>query len=101
MTKEISKNNVKETVVEAVEDVKETVVEAVEDVKEKEVNVDVINVKKSAWDKTADVIAKYRKPVLRFLTGAVIGAVAFTIYKSTKQDEEDVIEGDFDTFDDE
>ena len=94
MTK-VSKNNVEETVVEAVEEVKEAATETVAE-KETEIKVEDVKVKKSAKDKIADKIAKYRKPFIRFLEVVVIGGVAYAIYNATKQpDDEDVIEGDF------
>jgi hypothetical protein len=100
MTK-VSKNNVEETVVEAVEEVKETATEAVAE-KEAEIKVEDVKVKKSAKDKIAGKIAKYRKPFIRFLEVVVIGGVAYAIYNATKQpDDEDVIEGDFTRLDNE
>lgn len=99
MTKEVSKQ-IEETV-EAVEEVKDTATEVVAE-KEPEVTIEVVETKKSFGEKTADFIAKYRKPALRFLTGAVIGALAISIYNAAKDSgQEDVLEGDFETFDDE
>lgn len=99
MSNKVSKQ-IEETV-EAVEEVKDAATQAVAE-KEPEMTVEVIETKKSFGEKAADFIAKYRKPALRFLTGAAIGAVALSIYNAAKQqDEDDVIEGDFDTFDDE
>ena len=100
MSKEVSKQ-IEETV-EAVEEVKDEVTEVVAPEKESEVTIEVVNAKKSFGEKTADFIAKYRKPALRFLTGVAIGTLAVSIYNAAKQqDEDDVIEGDFETFDDE
>lgn len=99
MSKEVSKQ-IEETV-EAVEEVKEAVTEVATE-KEPEVTIEVIEHKKSFGEKTADFIAKYRKPALRFLTGVALGTLAVSIYNAAKQqDEDDVIEGDFETFDDE
>lgn len=99
MSKEVSKQ-IEETV-EAVEEVKDAVTEVATE-KEPEVTIEVVNTKKSFGEKTADFIAKYRKPALRFLGGAALGALAISIYNAAKQqDEDDVIEGDFETFDDE
>lgn len=99
MSKEVSKQ-IEETV-EAVEEVKDAVTEVATE-KEPEVTIEVVNEKKSFGEKTADFIAKYRKPALRFLGGAALGALAISIYNAAKQqDEDDVIEGDFETFDDE
>lgn len=99
MSKEVSKQ-IEETV-EAVEEVKDAVTEVVAE-KEPEVTIEVVETKKSFGEKTADFIAKYRKPALRFLGGAALGALAISIYNAAKQqDEDDVIEGDFETFDDE
>lgn len=99
MSNKVSKQ-IEETV-EAVEEVKDAVTEVVAE-KEPEMKVEIIKTKKSFGEKTADFVAKYRKPALRFLTGAAIGAVVVGICKAAKQpDEDDVIEGDFDTFDDE
>lgn len=99
MSKEVSKQ-IEETV-EAVEEVKDAVTE-VSTEKEPEVTIEVVEHKKSFGEKTADFVAKYRKPALRFLTGAALGALAISIYNAAKQqDEDDVIEGDFETFDDE
>lgn len=99
MSKEVSKQ-IEETV-EAVEEVKEAVTEVATE-KEPEVTIEVVETKKSFGEKTADFIAKYRKPALRFLGGAALGALAISIYNAAKQkDEDDVIEGDFETFDDE
>lgn len=99
MSKEVSKQ-IEETV-EAVEEVKDAATEVVAE-KEPEVTIEVVNTKKSFGEKTADFIAKYRKPALRFLGGAALGALAISIYNAAKQqDEDDVIEGDFETFDDE
>ena len=99
MSKEVSKQ-IEETV-EAVEEVKDAATEVVAE-KEPEVTIEVVNTKKSFGEKTADFIAKYRKPALRFLTGVAIGTLAVSIYNAAKQqDEDDVIEGDFETFDDE
>lgn len=99
MSNKVSKQ-IEETV-EAVEEVKDAATQAVAE-KEPEMTVEVIETKKSFGEKAADLIAKYRKPALRFLTGAAIGAVVLSIYNAAKQpDEDDVIEGDFDTFDDE
>ena len=100
MSKEVSKQ-IEETV-EAVEEVKDEVTEVVAPEKESEVTIEVVETKKSFGEKTADFIAKYRKPALRFLTGVAIGTLAFKLYEAVKdQDEDDVIEGDFETFDDE
>lgn len=100
MSKEVSKQ-IEETVVDTVEEVKDEVTEVATE-KEPEVKIEGIEVKKSFGEKTADFIAKYRKPALRFLTGVAIGSVVCAIYNASKQqDEDDVIEGDFDTFDDE
>lgn len=99
MSKEVSKQ-IEETV-EAVEEVKDAVTEVATE-KEPEVTIEVVETKKSFGEKTADFIAKYRKPALRFLGGAALGALAISIYNAAKQqDEDDVIEGDFETFDDE
>ena len=99
MSKEVSKQ-IEETV-EAVEEVKDEVTEVATE-KEPEVTIEVVETKKSFGEKTADFIAKYRKPALRFLGGAALGALAISIYNAAKQqDEDDVIEGDFETFDDE
>lgn len=100
MSKEVSKQ-IEETV-EAVEEVKEAVTEVATE-KEPEVTIEVIEHKKSFGEKTADFIAKYRKPALRFLTGVALGTLAVSIYNAAKQQDEDddVIEGDFETFDDE
>lgn len=99
MSKEVSKQ-IEETV-EAVEEVKDEVTEVATE-KESEVTIEVVEHKKSFGEKTADFIAKYRKPALRFLGGAALGALAISIYNAAKQqDEDDVIEGDFETFDDE
>ena len=99
MSKEVSKQ-IEETV-EAVEEVKNAATEVVAE-KEPEVTIEVVETKKSFGEKTADFIAKYRKPALRFLGGAALGALAISIYNAAKQqDEDDVIEGDFETFDDE
>lgn len=99
MSKEVSKQ-IEETV-EAVEEVKDEVTEVATET-EPEVTIEVIQHKKSFGEKTADFIAKYRKPALRFLGGAALGALAISIYNAAKQqDEDDVIEGDFETFDDE
>ena len=99
MSKEVSKQ-IEETV-EAVEEVKDEVTEVAPE-KESEVTIEVVETKKSFGEKTADFIAKYRKPALRFLGGAALGALAISIYNAAKQqDEDDVIEGDFETFDDE
>lgn len=99
MSKEVSKQ-IEETV-EAVEEVKDAVTEVATE-KEPEVAIEVVETKKSFGEKTADFIAKYRKPALRFLTGVAIGTLAVSIYNAAKQqDEDDVIEGDFETFDDE
>lgn len=99
MSKEVSKQ-IEETV-EAVEEVKDAVTEVATE-KESEVTIEVVNEKKSFGEKTADFIAKYRKPALRFLTGVALGTLAVSIYNAAKQqDEDDVIEGDFETFDDE
>lgn len=99
MSKEVSKQ-IEETV-EAVEEVKDAVTEVATE-KEPEVTIEVVDTKKSFGEKTADFIAKYRKPALRFLGGAALGALAISIYNAAKQqDEDDVIEGDFETFDDE
>lgn len=98
MSKEVSKQ-IEETV-EAVEEVKDAVTEVATE-KEPEVTIEVVETKKSFGEKTADFIAKYRKPALRFLGGAALGALAISIYNAAKQqDEDDVIEGDFETFDD-
>lgn len=101
MSKEVSKQ-IEETV-EAVEEVKDEVTEVVAPEKESEVTIEVVNEKKSFGEKTADFIAKYRKPALRFLTGVALGTLAASIYNAAKQQDEDddVIEGDFETFDDE
>lgn len=100
MSKEVSKQ-IEETV-EAVADVKDAVTEVAATKKEPEVTIEVVETKKSFGEKTADFIAKYRKPALRFLGGAALGALAISIYNAAKQqDEDDVIEGDFETFDDE
>lgn len=100
MSKEVSKQ-IEETVVDTVEEVKDEVTEVAAE-KEPEVKIESIEVKKSFGEKTADFIAKYRKPALRFLTGVAIGSVVCAIYNASKQqDEDDVIEGDFETFDDE
>lgn len=99
MSNKVSKQ-IEETV-EAVEEVKDAATQAVAE-KEPEMTVEIIQTKKSFGEKTADFVAKYRKPALRFLTGAAIGAVVVAICNAAKQpDEDDVIEGDFDTFDDE
>jgi len=99
MSKEVSKQ-IEETV-EAVEEVKDAATEVVAE-KEPEVTIEVVETKKSFGEKTADFIAKYRKPALRFLTGVALGTLAVSIYNAAKQqDEDDVIEGDFETFDDE
>lgn len=99
MSKEVSKQ-IEETV-EAVEEVKDAVTEVATE-KEPEVTIEVVETKKSFGEKTADFIAKYRKPALRFLGGAALGALAISIYNAAKQqDEDDVIEGDFETFDNE
>lgn len=99
MSKEVSKQ-IEETV-EAVEEVKDAATEVVAE-KESEVKIEGIEVKKSFGEKTADFIAKYRKPALRALTVTALGALAISIYNAAKQqDEDDVIEGDFETFDDE
>lgn len=99
MSKEVSKQ-IEETV-EAVEEVKDAVTEVATE-KEPEVTIEVVETKKSFGEKTADFIAKYRKPALRFLTGVALGTLAVSIYNAAKQqDEDDVIEGDFETFDDE
>lgn len=98
MSKEVSKQ-IEETV-EAVEEVKDAVTEVATE-KEPEVTIEVVETKKSFGEKAADLIAKYRKPALRFLGGAALGALAISIYNAAKQqDEDDVIEGDFETFDD-
>ena len=99
MSKEVSKQ-IEETV-EAVEEVKDEATEVVTE-KEPEVKIEGIEVKKSFGEKAADFIAKYRKPALRFGIGVVIGSIAYKLYETAKQqDEDDVIEGDFETFDDE
>lgn len=98
MSKEVSKQ-IEETV-EAVEEVKEAVTEVATE-KEPEVTIEVIEHKKSFGEKTADFVAKYRKPALRALTVVGLGVLAASIYNAAKQqDEDDVIEGDFETFDD-
>lgn len=100
MSKEVSKQ-IEETVVDTVEEVKEAVTEVATE-KEPEVKIEGIEVKKSFGEKTADFIAKYRKPALRALTVVGLGVLAASIYNAAKQeDEDDVIEGDFETFDDE
>lgn len=99
MSKEVSKQ-IEETV-EAVEEVKDAATEVVTE-KEPEVTIEVVETKKSFGEKAADLIAKYRKPVIRFGIGAIVGTLAWKLYESVKdQDEDDVIEGDFETFDDE
>lgn len=99
MSKEVSKQ-IEETV-EAVEEVKDAATEVVTE-KEPEVTIEVVETKKSFGEKAADLIAKYRKPVIRFGIGAIVGTLAYKLYESVKdQDEDDVIEGDFETFDDE
>ena len=82
---------------------KDEVTEVVTPEKEPEVTIEVVNEKKSFGEKTADFIAKYRKPALRFLTGAALGALAISIYNAAKENgqEDLLIEGDFETFDDE
>lgn len=100
MSKEVSKQ-IEETV-EAVEEVKDEVTEVVAPEKESEMTIEVVETKKSFGEKAADLIAKYRKPVIRFGIGAIVGTLAYKLYESVKdQDEDDVIEGDFETFDDE
>lgn len=92
MSKEVSKQ-IEETV-EAVEEVKDTATEVVAE-KEPEAT-------KSFGEKTADFIAKYRKPALRALTVTTLSALAYSIYNAAKESgQEHVLEGDFDTFDDE
>lgn len=99
MSKEVSKQ-IEETV-ETVEEVKDAATEVVTE-KEPEVTIEVVETKKSFGEKTADFIAKYRKPVIRFGIGAIVGTLAYKLYEAVKeQDEDDVIEGDFETFDDE
>ncbi len=99
MSKEVSKQ-IEETV-EAVEEVKDTATEVVAE-KESEVKIEGIEVKKSLGEKTADFIAKYRKPALRALTVTGLSMLAYSIFKAAKESgQEDVLEGDFETFDDE
>lgn len=99
MSNKVSKQ-IEETV-EAVEEVKDTVTQAVAE-KESEVTIEVVETKKSLGEKAADFIAKYRKPALRALTVTGLSALAYSIYKTAKESgQEHVLEGDFDTFDDE
>lgn len=99
MSKEVSKQ-IEETV-EAVEEVKDVATEVVAE-KEPEVTIEVVETKKSFGEKTADFIAKYRKPALRALTVTALSALAYSIYNAAKESgQEHVLEGDFETFDDE
>lgn len=99
MSKEVSKQ-IEETV-EAVEEVKDTATEVVAE-KEPKATIEVVETKKSFGEKTADFIAKYRKPALRALTVTALSALAYSIYKAAKESgQEHVLEGDFETFDDE
>lgn len=99
MSNKVSKQ-IEETV-EAVEEVKDAATQAVAE-KEPEMKVEIIQTKKSFGEKTADFIAKYRKPALRALTVTGLSALAYSIYKAAKESgQEHVLEGDFDTFDDE
>ena len=100
MSKEVSKQ-IEETV-EAVEEMKDAATEVVAPEKEPEVTIEVVETKKSFGEKTADFIAKYRKPALRALTVTALSALAYSIYNAAKESgQEHVFEGDFETFDDE
>lgn len=99
MSNKVSKQ-IEETV-EAVEEVKDAATKVVTE-KEPEMTVEIIETKKSLGEKAADLIAKYRKPVIRFGIATIIGGIVYKIYETAKEHEDDdVIEGDFDTFDDE
>lgn len=100
MSKEVSKNNVEETVKDTVVDTMEQAQEAVTN-QEPEITVGEIE-KKSFWKRQADRFAKYRKPLIRVLEVTAVAVVCGAIYNATKQtDNEDVIDGDFTRLDDE